>query len=118
VRRPRDPAPEAAGGGGDPGPARLDLWLWRARFFRTRALAAAAADGVRINGRRTGRPGASVRPGDVLTFAQAGRIRVVEVLAAGARRGPAPEARALYADREPPAADRALRTLEGGGDAS
>jgi ribosome-associated heat shock protein Hsp15 len=89
---------------GAPEPAeavRLDKWLWRARFFRTRSLAArAAAAGVRINGQRTDKPGAAVRPGDVLTFVQAGRVRVIEVLGSGERRGPAPEACALYLDRE------------------
>ncbi len=82
--------------------ARLDLWLWRARFFRTRGLAAAAvAKGVRVNGRRVVKPGASVRSGDVLTFAQAGDIRVVEIATLGARRGPAVEARTLFIDRAP-----------------
>jgi ribosome-associated heat shock protein Hsp15 len=83
------------------GAARLDKWLWRARFFRTRALAALAVEGgVRVNGRRIAKPGAAVRPGDVLTFVQAGRVRVVEVLDPGERRGPATEARTLYIDRE------------------
>jgi ribosome-associated heat shock protein Hsp15 len=81
---------------------RADKWLWRARFFRTRTLAAGAVEaGLRINGRRTDRPGATIRPGDVLTFAQASRVRVVEVLDVGERRGPAPEAQALYRDRDP-----------------
>ncbi len=90
---------------GEDGPIRLDVWLWRARFFKTRALAAsAAADGLRVNGVRTQKPGARVRPGDVLTFAQGARIRIIEVAAPGARRGPAPEAQALYRDRAPPTA--------------
>jgi ribosome-associated heat shock protein Hsp15 len=76
---------------------RLDLWLWRARFHRSRAAAAeAAARGVRINGRRTDKPAAPVRVGDVLTFAAGGAARVVQVLGLGDRRGPAPEAQALY----------------------
>lgn len=83
--------------------ARLDVWLWRARFFKTRALAAkAAAQGLRVNGQRTLKPGARVRPGDVLTFAQGGQVRVIEIVAPGARRGPAAEAQALYRDRAPP----------------
>ncbi|MGF1658339.1 MAG: RNA-binding S4 domain-containing protein [Rubrimonas sp.] len=84
--------------------ARLDVWLWRARFFRTRSLAAeAAAKGLRVNGQRVAKPGAGLKTGDVLTFAQAGRIRVIEVAALGDRRGPAAEAQALYVDRDPPA---------------
>lgn len=78
---------------------RLDVWLWRARFHRSRALAAAAAEkGVRINGRRTDKPAAAVRVGDVLTFALGGAVRVVAVTGLGDRRGPAAEARSLYAE--------------------
>ncbi len=79
---------------------RLDRWLWQARFFRARSLAAAAVESgqVRVNGVRVTRPGRSLRPGDTLTFVQAGRVRVVRILAAGTRRGPAAEAQALYAD--------------------
>lgn len=83
---------------------RLDKWLWFARFFKTRSLAArqVSEGGVRVNGQRVSKPSASIRPGDVLTFAQGRAIRVVEVRAAGERRGPAPEAQALYEDRSPP----------------
>jgi ribosome-associated heat shock protein Hsp15 len=81
---------------------RLDVWLWRARFHRSRALAAAAArQGVRINGRRTDKPAAALRVGDVLTFAQGGTVRVVTVTGLGERRGPAAEARAHYAEVGP-----------------
>lgn len=87
---------------------RADKWLWRARFFKTRSLAAEAVGrGLRVNGRRTDRPGATVRAGDVLTFAQAGRVRVIEVVDLGERRGPAPEAQALYRDRTEAPADGA-----------
>jgi ribosome-associated heat shock protein Hsp15 len=93
---PAEPAPAAADA-----EARLDKWLWRARFFRTRTLAARAVEGgVRVNGQRTVKPGTAVRSGDVLTFVQAGRVRVVEVLDPGERRGPAAEARTLYLDRD------------------
>jgi ribosome-associated heat shock protein Hsp15 len=95
---------------GEPGARptlRLDRWLWHARFFRTRSLAArAVADtGVRVNAVRTDKPGRAVAPGDVLTFTQAGRVRVVRVVAPGARRGPPAEAAALYEDLAPPATD-------------
>lgn len=95
AEQPAEPAP------GAPAPrARLDQWLWRARFFKTRALAAAtvAAGRIRVNGERAAKPGCGVKCGDVLTFARAGRVHVVEIRALGERRGPAPEARALYAD--------------------
>jgi ribosome-associated heat shock protein Hsp15 len=81
---------------------RLDKWLWHARFFRTRSLAAklAARRRVRINGNVTGKPHQLVRPGDVVTFPQGDRVRVVRVVSLGVRRGPAAEAQALYADVE------------------
>ncbi|MEM9779222.1 MAG: RNA-binding S4 domain-containing protein [Pseudomonadota bacterium] len=83
---------------------RLDKWLWQARFFKTRSLAAKVVQSgaVRINGTRASKPAAAVRPGDVLTFAQAKQIRVVEIAALGTRRGPAPEAQTLYVDQSPP----------------
>ena len=78
---------------------RIDKWLWRARFFKSRSLAAkAVTSGVRINGARTDKTHALVRPGDALTFTQAKTIRVIRVLALGDRRGPATEAVTLYED--------------------
>ncbi|MBF9034734.1 RNA-binding S4 domain-containing protein [Rhodobacterales bacterium HKCCE2091] len=85
---------------------RLDKWLWQARFFKSRSLASkVVSEGrVRINSDRTDKPAAQVVPGDVLTFPQGKAVRVVRILAVGTRRGPAPEARALYDDLTPPAA--------------
>ena len=82
---------------------RLDKWLWQARFFKGRSLAAELieAGSVRVNGRRTTKPGRDISEGDVLTFPQGTRIRVVRVLALGLRRGPATEAQALYVDLDP-----------------
>ncbi|MEM9739051.1 MAG: RNA-binding S4 domain-containing protein [Pseudomonadota bacterium] len=82
--------------------ARLDVWLWRARFFKTRALAGQAVSkrGVRLTRfgqtRRTSKPGAGVAVGDVLTFTKGSHIEVIQVLALGERRGPASEAQGLY----------------------
>ncbi len=86
---------------------RLDKWLWYARFFKSRSLATrlCAAGRVRINREVVSKAHATVKPGDVLTFPQARRIRVVKVLALAARRGPAAEARTLYEDLAPPEAD-------------
>ena len=77
---------------------RLDKWLWCARFYRTRGLAAAACETghIRINGFRVEKPGREVRPGDVLTLPQRGQVVAVRVLAGARRRGPAAEARKLY----------------------
>ncbi|QQS14729.1 MAG: RNA-binding S4 domain-containing protein [Rhodospirillales bacterium] len=84
------------------GPAtlRLDKWLWHARFFKSRALATKAVERApfRVDGRRVDKAHALVAPGMVVTFALGPRVRVVRVLALGVRRGPAPEARALYED--------------------
>ncbi|MDI3335345.1 RNA-binding S4 domain-containing protein [Defluviimonas aestuarii] len=79
---------------------RIDKWLWQARFFKTRSLAAGVvtAGHLRVNGDKTAKPGRAVGPGDVLTFRQASEIRVVRILACGMRRGPATEARLLYED--------------------
>ena len=85
-----------------PEAVRLDIWLWRARFFRTRTLATdhLKGKGVRIsrNGqtRRSNKPGTTISAGDVVTFGRGEHIRTVEILALGERRGPAEEARNLY----------------------
>jgi ribosome-associated heat shock protein Hsp15 len=88
------------------GAIRVDLWLWHARLCKTRALAARLAQSgrIRVNGEPTAKAHRQLRPGDVLTFPLHGQIRVLRVLAPGTRRGPAPEARALYDDLDPPAA--------------
>lgn len=81
---------------------RADVWLWRARFFRTRALSAeyVRKSGLRLSHeglvRRTDKPGVSLVVGDVVTFGKGADILTVEVLDLGTRRGPAEEARALY----------------------
>lgn len=84
-----------------PGPAiRLDKWLWHARVCKTRGVAARlVADGaVRVNSERVVKPAAPLRVGDGVTVRQGEAVRVLRVLALGARRGPAMEARELYAD--------------------
>lgn len=83
---------------------RLDKWLWYARFFKTRSLAArnCAANRLRINSIVVSKSHATVKPGDVLTFPLGPYIRIIEVLALGRRRGPALEARTLYHDLSPP----------------
>ncbi len=81
---------------------RLDKWLWQARFCKSRSIAAALiTDGVvRLNSARVTKPSTTVRVGDGLSFFHAGRVRTVRVLGLGERRGPAPEARLLYAELE------------------
>ena len=100
-----------AGPGGRPNPdartgLRIDKWLWQARFFRSRTLAAEVVHGghLRLNGQRVTRSGATVAPGDTLTFPQGDRIRLIRVLQTGLRRGPATEAQMLYLDLDAAAA--------------
>ncbi|KUF12217.1 RNA-binding S4 domain-containing protein [Pseudoponticoccus marisrubri] len=83
---------------------RIDKWLWHARFFKTRSLAAKVAAGghARVNARPISKASVAVGPGDVLTFAQGRDVRVIRIKAIGTRRGPAPEAQALYEDLDPP----------------
>jgi len=83
---------------------RIDKWLWHARFFKSRTLAAklSGSGKVRVNREVIRKPGYTVKPGDVLTFPKGRDIRVVEIVALGERRGPAAEAQALYRDLSPP----------------
>ena len=83
---------------------RLDQWLWHARFFKTRSLATKQVTGghVRVDGDRVQKASFALRPGQTLTFRQSRRIRIIQVDALATRRGPAPEAQALYTDLTPP----------------
>jgi ribosome-associated heat shock protein Hsp15 len=94
---------------------RIDLFLWYARFAKTRALAQAIAEAgtLRMDGRRIDRAHAAVRVGSVLAFPLHGRVRVIRIGALPTRRGPPAEAAALYdaidttpkpVDAPPPAA--------------
>ena len=87
---------------------RLDVWLWRARFFKTRALAAHYLEEGRVRLSRRGtletrvdKASRAVRPGDDLVFAIGGRLFAITVRALGERRGPAAEARQLYSETAP-----------------
>ena len=84
---------------------RVDVWLWRARFAKTRAAASrlVSEGGVRVirkdgASRPLDKPSAEIGAGDKLLVPQRGVIRGIEVVALGARRGPPAEARALYSD--------------------
>ncbi|HET7601790.1 MAG TPA: RNA-binding S4 domain-containing protein [Gemmatimonadales bacterium] len=90
-----------------PGRVRLDQWLWAARFFKTRTLAASAIAGgkVELNGLHAKRS-ASVRPGDELRIRLGPYEHIIEVRDLAARRGPARAAALLY---EETAASREAR---------
>ena len=85
------------------GTQRLDKWLWYARFFKTRSRATRICQQrcIRVNRVVVAKPHHLLRAGDVLTFPQTDRIRVVRVLKLGHRRGPAIEARTLFEDLDP-----------------
>lgn len=98
------------------GRMRLDKWLWAARFFKTRSLAATQARSgrIRVNGSHVKKASAAVAPGDVLTFPKTDRIFVVRIKDLAERRGPASEARTLYEDLSPPPAQRQGEETGGG----
>ena len=85
---------------------RIDVWLWRARFFKTRTLAAQIVESGRVHltrgqvRTRADKPARPVKVGDELVFALSGRLTVVRVEALGTRRGPPAEARMLYSSME------------------
>lgn len=87
---------------------RADVWLWRARFFKTRTLAAKVIDEGRVRLTRAGQENRldkcarPVKVGDALVFALGGRLVAVTVEALGERRGPPTEARTLYSTLDPP----------------
>ncbi|HUM07441.1 MAG TPA: RNA-binding S4 domain-containing protein [Acidocella sp.] len=87
----------------EPGWLRLDKFLVFARFCKTRSVAAALVENgaVRINRQSTDKPHAKLHPGDVLTLALPGGVKVVEVLGLPEKRGSAPVAQAFYREITP-----------------
>jgi ribosome-associated heat shock protein Hsp15 len=84
-----------------PNKVRLDKWLWAARFFKTRALAAEAVEGgkVQVNGDRPKRA-RPLQVGDQLRIRLGPYEHLVTVRALSDRRGPATQAAALYQETE------------------
>ncbi|HEY8572063.1 RNA-binding S4 domain-containing protein [Phenylobacterium sp.] len=87
--------------------ARVDVWLWRARFFKTRSMSAKFVEEGRVRLTRSGqesrldKPSRPVKIGDQLVFAVGGRLIAVTVEGLGERRGPPAEARLLYSTLQP-----------------
>jgi ribosome-associated heat shock protein Hsp15 len=91
----------------DPDSIRIDKWLWAARVFKTRSLAAAACTGGKVDvNAQAVKPAKSVRPGDVLHVTAGASRRVLRIAVLAERRGPAATARTLYEDLTPPAPPR------------
>ena len=86
---------------------RLDKWLWAARFYKTRALAADEVDKgrVRVNG-QPAKPARELKAGDLVEMRQDQVWRCVAVVALSAVRGPAPLAQGLYAETAESLANR------------
>jgi ribosome-associated heat shock protein Hsp15 len=80
---------------------RIDKWLWAARFFKTRTLAAHAVDGgkVRVNAERV-KPARTVRIGDLIDIDNGATLWQVTVRGIADARGSAAVAQALYAETE------------------
>ena len=99
---------------------RLDVWLWAARFFKTRSLAKAAVENgkIEVEGQRA-KPSRQVKAGDVLKIVRGEETFQVQVIALDERRGPASVATTLYLEDEASILlreqQRALRVAERGG---
>ncbi len=81
--------------------ARLDVWLWAARFFRTRALAKSAIEGgkITLNG-AAGKPSKPVRAGDRLAITRGEERFEIDIVGVSEKRGPATIAQQLYLETE------------------
>lgn len=92
---------------------RLDKWLWYTRIIKSRTLAQKLIESgaVRVNGTKTTSSDYRVTEGMVLTMNVHDRLRILKVVKLGTRRGPAPEAMALYEDMSPalPPAEKKYR---------
>ena len=87
---------------------RIDLWLWAARFYKTRSLAKqAVAGGKVVVGGQDVKPSRALKPGDRLSIRRGVESFEVEVLALADKRGSAPVARTLYAESPESIARRA-----------
>jgi ribosome-associated heat shock protein Hsp15 len=93
-------------------PVRVDKWLWAARFFKTRALAAAAIEGgrVQVNGAKVKRA-KTLKPGDAIRLRLGPYEYLLTVRALSAHRGPAAHAALLY-EEDPPGKARRLHLAE------
>jgi ribosome-associated heat shock protein Hsp15 len=80
---------------------RADIWLWAARFFKTRSLAKQAIDGGKISVNDVGcKPAKTLRPGDRIRITRGEERLEVEVLVMSEQRGPASVAQTLYRETE------------------
>ena len=86
----------------EPTAARVDVWLWAARFFKTRSLAKQAIDGGHVDVNGAGcKPARTLHAGDRLMISRGEERLEVDVLMLSGRRGPASVVQALYRETEP-----------------
>jgi ribosome-associated heat shock protein Hsp15 len=90
---------------------RVDKWLWAARFFKSRTLAATACTGgkVDVNGDAV-KPSKTVRPGDLVQVTLPRGRRIVRIAELSERRGSGTDAQRLYEDLTPPPPPRESRS--------
>jgi ribosome-associated heat shock protein Hsp15 len=91
-------------------PVRVDVWLWAARFFKTRSLAKLAIEGgkIEVNG-DTCKPAKAIHVGDTIQVSRGEELVTCEVLGLAEKRGPASDAQKLYRES---AASMAVREAE------
>jgi len=93
------------------GDVRIDKWLWAARFFKSRTLAASACNGGKVDlNDQAAKPSRVVRAGDLLNITLPRARRIVRVAALSARRGSGADASALYEDLTPPPPPKEVRS--------
>jgi ribosome-associated heat shock protein Hsp15 len=110
--RRADPAPADAGAAAGAGRVRFDKWLWAARFYKTRTLAAQAIDAgqARLDDQRV-KPAHAVRAGDAVSVRKDGLVWAVTVTAVADRRGSAAAAALLYLETAASVAQRSEEAL-------
>jgi len=92
---------------------RADVWLWAARFFKTRSIAKQAIEGGKIDVNGAGcKPAKTLHVGDTLKISRGEERLEVEVLALSAQRGPASIAQTLYRESEASIAAREIARAE------
>lgn len=93
----------------DNGKLRIDKWLWAARFYKTRSLAADAVESGKAKVNEVlAKPAKTVGPGDMLELRLGRFVFTIEVLAISNKRGGAPEAQKLYRETEESKEKRAI----------
>ncbi|MEM0899462.1 MAG: RNA-binding S4 domain-containing protein [Pseudomonadota bacterium] len=95
-------------------PIRIDKWLFFARIFKSRSLAAKAVSSgdVRLNGSKIDNAAKKVCAGNTLTINKDRRVLVFEIASVGSRRGPYEEAKQLYIDHSPPPPQRSTSAID------